>query len=183
MAPNRQQDATAESPGPSPARAAAGRILLLPWRWLAVASVVLTYALSWLANATTALAGEQPTIPGAVASAAFLGSWIWYGIASAGPGWPGPKLASIYWGVAIVGLVIPGPFLRLQGLADSSASGWGVLLTVVFLLVAVPIHGIAGLWLVDRQWLVLAAVAATSYLVIVASAALTRRRLRADAGP
>ena len=50
MAPNRQQDATAESPGPSPARAAAGRILLVPWRWLAVASVVLTYALSWLAN-------------------------------------------------------------------------------------------------------------------------------------
>lgn len=178
MPPNRQPDATAVSPGQRRSRAW-GDSSFLRLRWPSVAALVITYVLSGVANAGSAWSGDRPGIPGTLASAAFLAAWVWYAVASVRPGWPGPKLASIYWGIAIVGLVLAGPLLRVQGLGEASGSGWTLLVTIGFLLVAVPIHGIAGLWLVDRQWLVLAAVAAVSYLVIVATAAVAKRRLRA----
>ena len=177
MTPDRPADASATD--------RSDRFDAVPWlgelaRWLPGAMVVLAHGLAWLANWNAAVKGGAPTVAGTVTSVAMLAAWVWYAVASVRPGRAGLKLATAYWGFAIMGLVILGPVLRLQAQAGGVLNPWADPLLVVFHALAVPLYGLAGLWRVERQWLVLAALAVTSYLLVVISATVAKRRQSAE---
>lgn len=175
MTPDRPADATAPHRSE---RVGADPMLGELARWLPGATVVIATVFSWLANWNTATGGTAPTVLGMLASAGLLAAWVWYAVVSVRPGRAGLKLVTAYWGVAIMALVILGPILRVQAVG-SMLNPWADPLVLLFHALAVPLYGLAGLWRVDRQWLVLAAFAVASYLLVVLSATLAKRRQRA----
>lgn len=153
------------------------------WRArLPLAGLAVTYALSWWANANWVLNDAGPTIAGVVASIAFVAAWLWYAVASVRNASGGLKLATAYWGLAIVGLVVAGLGVRGQTLSGGALTGWGYLLMAVFYLLAIPIYGLVAWWPVSPRWLLYAAVAMVCYLLVLVSAALARRSRSARDG-